>query len=96
MPDISITLRVERFLNDHPVRFLCGWLRGAGSSGRLDVVIHAEKVRRIVLILEQDEPLIIRTIGSVGEGVSFIGDVVYVGAGHEKGRYRRAPQWIAI
>ena len=47
---------------------------------RLDVVVHAEKVRGVVFILESNEAVVIAAVRLAGDGVALVGDVVSVGS----------------
>ncbi len=52
---------------------------------RFDVVVHAEEVRRVVLVLQSDEAVVIRTIGFTGVRISFVLQVIDIDAcDHER------------
>src|SRR5215468_12252104 len=51
--------------------------------GWLDVVVHAKEVCRVVFVLQGSQSVVVRTVGSPREDLSFVGDVVDIGAGHK-------------
>src|SRR6266849_3172080 len=64
-----------------------------GSHRRPDVLVHAEKVGRVIFLLERDQAIIVRTIGGLGAFRTFVTEIVYVdGAGRE--RAHRAPKTV--
>ncbi len=60
-----------------------GRLRAACSTldRGFDVVIHAEKVRRIVFVFQGDEAIVIAAVSLSRDGVALVGDVVTVSSG---------------
>src|SRR6516162_3687389 len=50
---------------------------------RLDVVVHPEEIRRIVLVLQLHQPVVIRSIRRARRRLTLIRQVILIGAFHE-------------
>ena len=64
-------------------------LRGLRSGGRgPDVLIHPEQVRRVVLVLDSDEPLVVVTVSCLDPFLSLVHHEVHVGSASRVGMQR--------
>lgn len=55
-------------------------LGASAGLTRLDVVVEAEKIRRIVFILQGDEAIVIEPVSFTGDGIALVSDVIAIRA----------------